>query len=161
MVQVTLRAMTPPEYDEWRPAAIAAYSDDHIRAGSMPADSAHEMAEKQFTDLLPDGVSTREHHLLVPEVDDSAAGILWLHIPVDAPAPAAFIYDILVHDHLRGRGIGRGIMLAAEDYARAQGAVSMRLHVFGDNTVARHLYESLGYDVTNVQMSKPLDIAPG
>lgn len=73
--------MSQAEYDEWRPGAVARYADDHARVGSMPADRAQEMAEKQFADPLPDGVYTPEHHLLIPQFDGSAVGLLWLHVP--------------------------------------------------------------------------------
>lgn len=117
MVQVKLRPMTQAEYDDWRPGAIAGYAADHVRAGSMPADGAQEMAEKQFADLLPEGVATPEHHLLTPQVDNSAVGFLWLHIPNGPQHQAAFIYDIEVNPNLRGQGLGRAIMLVSEDYA--------------------------------------------
>lgn len=158
MVRVDLRPMSQKEYDDWRPGAVASYATEHVRAGSMPADRAQEMAEKQFTDLLPDGVSTREHHLLTPQIDQSTVGFLWLHIPQDVQRPTAFIYDIEVKQELRGQGIGRAIMLAGENYARDRGAGSLRLHVFGDNAAARSLYDGLGYQITNLMMSKSLDI---
>lgn len=69
----------------------------------------------------------------------------------------AFIYDLEVNQYRRGQGLGRAIVTAGENYAREQGAGSLPLHVFGDNAVAHHLYESLGYEVTNVMMAKLLD----
>ena len=48
------------------------------------------------------------------------------------------------------------MMVGAEDYSRDHGAGTIKLHVFGDNTVARGLYTSLGYAETNVNMAKPL-----
>jgi hypothetical protein len=57
----------------------------------------------------------------------------------------AFLYDIELAPATRGRGLGRATMLAAEDAARELGADRIRLNVFGHNTAARRLYESLGY----------------
>lgn len=159
VTQVKLRSMTRAEYDAWSPRAIAEYANDHVRAMSMPQDRAQEMAEEQFVDLLPDGPATAEHHLLVPEIDGASIGSLWLHLPVDSDNRMAFVFDVEVTQVLRGRGFGRAVMIAAEDYARARGAASMRLHVFGDNVAARGLYESLGFTVTNVMMAKPFDNA--
>ena len=48
-------------------------------------------------------------------------------------------------------------MLAAEDFVRAQGASSLSLNVFGNNTVARRLYESLGYQALAIAMRKNLE----
>ena len=46
---------------------------------------------------------------------------------------------------IRDRGYGRDLMLAAEHEAARLGADSIGLHVFGFNTSAITLYESLGY----------------
>jgi len=40
--------------------------------------------------------------------------------------------------------------------ARARGIGRLELNVFGGNDVARHLYRSLGYVETSVQMGKDL-----
>jgi ribosomal protein S18 acetylase RimI-like enzyme len=45
-------------------------------------------------------------------------------------------------------------MRLAEDEARARGMTSLGLNVHGQNTVARSLYESLGYEITALQMKK-------
>ena len=47
-------------------------------------------------------------------------------------------------------------MLLAEGEAAARGMVSVGLNVLGNNTVARGLYDSLGYQVTAQQMKKVL-----
>ena len=44
----------------------------------------------------------------------------------------------------------------AEGEARSRGMTSLGLNVHGQNTVARSLYDSLGYGVTALQMKKPL-----
>jgi len=52
-------------------------------------------------------------------------------------------------------------MLLAEELARTNGALSIGLNVFADNTVARNLYASLGYRETSVHMRKQLSPSPG
>lgn len=47
-------------------------------------------------------------------------------------------------------------MLLAEQEAAARGMTSLGLNVHGQNTVARSLYDSLGYQVTAQQMKKVL-----
>ena len=154
MASVELRPMTSAEYDAWVPEAIAGYAAQHVTAGSMPADTALELAGKEFEGLLPHGPETEHHHLLVAESQGERVGILWLRVP--SSGDAAFVFDIEVDAQLRSRGHGRAIMLAAESFARNLGAKEIRLHVFGSNTVARTLYESLGYEATSVQMAKSL-----
>jgi ribosomal protein S18 acetylase RimI-like enzyme len=157
MIGVTLRPMTAEEYDAWLPGVVEDYAGDHVRMGSRPAEGAVETAQKEFDGLLPQGRDTVGHHLLVATDDDDPVGVLWLHLPVEEAEPRAFAYYVEVDKAKRGRGYGRSIMLAAESFAREHGATTIRLHVFGDNTVARRLYQRLGYQVTNVQMAKSLD----
>lgn len=47
-------------------------------------------------------------------------------------------------------------MLLAEDFARSQGGTTMRLNVFGYNTSAIRLYDSLGYETTAIHEQKRL-----
>lgn len=155
MASVELRKMTKQEYDAWLPGAIAGYAAEHAAAGSRPSDRALEMAKKEFAELLPDGLATDQHHLLVATSDDVRVGVLWLQIP-PSDQGAAFVFDVEVEGDLRGKGYGRATMLAAETYVRSHGHSKLRLHVFGQNAVARSLYESLGYETTNVMMTKEL-----
>jgi ribosomal protein S18 acetylase RimI-like enzyme len=49
-------------------------------------------------------------------------------------------------------------MLALEARVISMGLDVISLHVFGHNRAARSLYEKLGYETTNVYMSKKLSI---
>ncbi len=56
----------------------------------------------------------------------------------------------------RGKGYGRSIMLAGEEECRRRGYEFLDLNVFGNNSTAISLYDSLGYVVTSQQMRKTL-----
>jgi ribosomal protein S18 acetylase RimI-like enzyme len=47
-------------------------------------------------------------------------------------------------------------MLAAEAVCREEGWTAIGLNVFGPNTRARGLYDSLGYEAVSTSMTKPL-----
>jgi ribosomal protein S18 acetylase RimI-like enzyme len=66
-----------------------------------------------------------------------------------------WVYDIGIEAAFRGLGYGRAAMRLAEDEARLRGMTSLGLSVHGQNIVARCLYESIGYPVTELQMRKP------
>ncbi len=63
---------------------------------------------------------------------------------------------IAVAEGMSGKGIGRLLLDAVEDDARARGAQSMTLHVFASNTRARDFYERSGYDGELVRYIKSL-----
>jgi len=53
--------------------------------------------------------------------------------------------NVVVHSDYRGRGLGRALVEAAMEAARAQSARWIGLEVRADNAVACHLYEQLGF----------------
>jgi ribosomal protein S18 acetylase RimI-like enzyme len=57
-----------------------------------------------------------------------------------------YLAELYVIPALRGQGIGRALMEAAMDLARARGADYMDLGTAETDIAARHLYESLGFD---------------
>jgi ribosomal protein S18 acetylase RimI-like enzyme len=70
--------------------------------------------------------------------------------------PRVFLYDVWIEPAERGRGYGRGAMLALEATARERGLRIIDFNVWGGNAVARSLYRSLGYEERAVFMSKDL-----
>jgi ribosomal protein S18 acetylase RimI-like enzyme len=70
--------------------------------------------------------------------------------------PRMFLYDVWIEPAERGRGYGRGAMLALEAAVRERGLRTIEFNVWGGNGVARSLYRSLGYEERAVFMSKEL-----
>jgi GNAT superfamily N-acetyltransferase len=66
------------------------------------------------------------------------------------------VSDLVVAAEGEGRGVGRALMAAAEDWSVAQGHRLLALNVFGDNHRARTLYERLGYRPDTTKMVKVL-----
>ncbi len=60
-------------------------------------------------------------------------------------APIYTLYDLFVTQAARKSGAGRQMMLAAEDHARATGAVRLDLTTARDNLRAQSVYESLDW----------------
>jgi ribosomal protein S18 acetylase RimI-like enzyme len=56
-----------------------------------------------------------------------------------------YLAELYVVPDRRGRGLGRALMEAALDAARAEGATHMDLGTSEDDLAARGLYESLGF----------------
>jgi ribosomal protein S18 acetylase RimI-like enzyme len=56
-----------------------------------------------------------------------------------------YLAELYVVPERRGQGLGRALMNAAMDTARAEGATYMDLGTSEDDVAARNLYESLGF----------------
>ncbi|WP_380174563.1 GNAT family N-acetyltransferase [Kineococcus sp. DHX-1] len=60
-------------------------------------------------------------------------------------APAWVLYDLFVDPSARGLGVGRALLRAVADHARAAGATTAVLETAHTNTTAQALYESEGW----------------
>ncbi|BCJ38450.1 hypothetical protein Athai_59530 [Actinocatenispora thailandica] len=151
--RVTLRPMTPAEFDTYLGRSVRGYAQEKVRAGEFAPERADEQARAEFALLLPEGVRTNGM-LLFTAVDGSEpVGMLWLALP-SARRRQAWVYELWVAPTARSRGYGRAIMRAGERELAARGVSEVGLNVFGDNTTAIGLYESLGYAVVSQQMTK-------
>jgi len=65
----------------------------------------------------------------------------------------AYVERLVVSPSFQRRGIARGLLLAAEDFARDAGKETVGLHVSGNNLAALRLYEAEGYREAGRQKS--------
>lgn len=152
-----LRPMLADEFEAYLAWAIDDYAAELERNGKAVGEAAKVASQASFDSLLPDGLATVGHVLSIstdPE-DGQRVGVLWFGPSTDDPS-MAWIYDITVDEDKRGRGWGRATMRAFEGEASARGFARAGLNVYGDNHVARRLYESLGYVETSRQLHKEL-----
>jgi hypothetical protein len=56
-----------------------------------------------------------------------------------------WVYYVSVDPDHRGKGFGRAIMDAAEDWLRGKGIEKLQLMVRGDNVAVHAFYQSIGY----------------
>jgi ribosomal protein S18 acetylase RimI-like enzyme len=148
--------MTDAEFAAWRAESIVSYGAEKVRAGNWTEAEAPALAESSFQELLPDGPATPGHHQFALEREGGGViGSVWIHLK-PGPQRVAYIYDFVIDPDFRGQGYAKSALAAAEREMRRLGAKTSALHVFGHNAVARRLYESTGYVVTNLNMAKEL-----
>ena len=154
-----LTPMTEGEFEAYLTGAIKNYADEKVKAGNWPSEGALGRSEHDYLSLLPEGVASKDQHLF--SLKDAATGqnvgMIWFAVGEQDGQQIAFICDFLVHEAFRGRGYGEEALRALEQKVKALGITSISLHVFGHNRAAWALYEKLGYEVTNVNMTKRLE----
>ncbi len=125
----------------------------------------------------PDEVLFEKHRIELQKVDFSDptrslyvahdekgvfAGALWVGVreqgfvwdlPEEIPS---WVYDVEVVPSFRGQGLGRQLMLQAEEWTREKGIKTIGLHTSHDLEAALHLYRSMGYKENSVIMKKSL-----
>jgi len=154
---IILRKMNGEEFTAFLARSIPEYASEKVKAGNWSADEAQERSRQEHTNLLPLGLDTPNHHLYSIELDGEAVGDIWLAVDERGGVRRGFIYDVFVAEAHRRRGIALEAMRLLEAEAGRFSLQSLGLHVFGYNTAARALYEKLGYEVTNINMSKELE----
>jgi ribosomal protein S18 acetylase RimI-like enzyme len=154
-VAVSLRPMNDSEVAEFIDASRAAYVAERVVAGDDPTEAADAVAVTS-REIFPDDRPAPGHLLFAVVEDDRRVGSLWIGSTSEARPGEWWVWDVVIDESARGRGIGRACMLLAEHEAAANGATRLGLSVFAHNPVATHLYESLGYETVSRRMSKTL-----
>jgi ribosomal protein S18 acetylase RimI-like enzyme len=92
---------------------------------------------------------------LVAEYDGRAVGFIFCVLG-DRGRKTAHVTDFYVRPEARGRGVGKELLGALIDPARANGLDHVSLEVLVRNADARRLYERLGFAPVDVFMVAPL-----
>lgn len=155
---VTLVPMNEQEYEIFVARSITDYADDKVKAGTWAPDEAQQLSAESFERLLPDGLNTPTEHLysVLDTSRNAKVGDLWIHISEGPLGRSAFIYDILIYESFQGQGYGTQTMTALEEEARRQKVDRISLHVFGHNKIALSLYQKMGFETTDINMTKIL-----
>jgi ribosomal protein S18 acetylase RimI-like enzyme len=143
-----------PDLARWLVDTRADYVEARMGGGDS-VQEAEASADRTLSELLPGG-SPGPGQLIGRVLSrKEPVGVLWIG-PAGTDPERWWVWDIVIDRDRRGQGLGRETTLLAERLARAHGARTIGLNVFARNTVARALYESLGYEETAVQMRKDL-----
>jgi GNAT superfamily N-acetyltransferase len=104
-------------------------------------------------------------HAVVIASDNSNEPLGFAHVHLDRSAftgeAVGYVSVVVVASDAAGSGVGRRLMVAAEDWVRQQGCALITLEVFATNAVARAVYERLGYREQTLKLAKRLDNTAG
>ena len=141
------------------PAWVEAQRIEYVRARMTAGDDLHAAernARESHERYFPQGRPAPGHEVFRVVAEGVPVGVLWVGPHPNDLEGVAWVWDVEIDEPFRGRGYGRAAMLAAESWAVGTGYRALALNVFGHNTVARGLYESLGFETTAVQLRKEL-----
>lgn len=112
-----------------------------------PLHSVQPRPAPPYEPFFTDRFGPRDH--LVAEIDGVVVGYIRLGYPTPLACNSHVrqIQGLAVADAVRGAGVGRALLRAAQDEARRRGARRITLRVLGHNAPARRLYESEGFVV--------------
>lgn len=150
---VNLVLMNSDDYQKYITSAIEAYAKEKVLSGNWNEEESIIKAKEEYERLLPKGEKTAENYLYNILKEDTVIGMIWL---AQKSEEEGFIYKIRILEKYQGFGYAKEAMKEIEMIGKNLGMIKIGLHVFGHNKVARGLYEKLGYQTTNVLMSKEI-----
>jgi GNAT superfamily N-acetyltransferase len=143
MQRMLVRPIGAEEWRAWRELRLRALAEspDAFRStlgevSSRPDD--HWMEEVRRTAGHPDG------ELWIAELDGVPAGQAFSRMDGNS----VHIGAMWVAPEARGRGIGRALLEATEDWGRKRGSTRALLSVTAGNSPAEQLYRASGYERT-------------
>ncbi|MGE7765636.1 GNAT family N-acetyltransferase [Peribacillus sp. NPDC096540] len=153
---VTLKPITQEDFKQYIIHAIDDYAKDKVASGNWSEDEAIDLSRKEFSQLLPKGEKSEFNYIFSIFHDQRIVGTIWIAQNSSTKNDEGFIYDFIIFDQYQGLGYGKKAMKEIEIIAKELGMKKISLHVFGHNKIARGLYEKLGYEITNITMSKSI-----
>lgn len=151
---ISLRKMNSNEYIVFLARSIPNYAKDKVQAGNWSAEEANQKSLQDHMKFLPLGIDTPHHYFYMIEKEVASVGSIWIEIKLQPSNSTAFLFDLYIEEPFRHQGIGFKAMKLLEIEALSLGAKELALHVFGFNLMAIKLYQKLGFEVTNINMSK-------
>jgi ribosomal protein S18 acetylase RimI-like enzyme len=155
---VRLVPMTEVEFRRFLEHDIREYAESQVRSGNWSEAESLPRSRREHHTLLRDGLKSKFHHLYTirESEHEEAVGVLWFKANLDSSRASGFIFDLEIHEPFRRKGYAHAAMLELEKVAHEMGLRQLALHVFAYNEQARALYESLGYTVASLNLSKEI-----
>jgi ribosomal protein S18 acetylase RimI-like enzyme len=79
-------------------------------------------------------------------------GVRTTHYRQPSPYRYAYISNLAVSRDFRRRGVAQQLLVNCERLTKEWGYTELHLHVMGDNTRGRNLYEKLGYEIVSREL---------
>lgn len=136
---VIIRPARPADFDAWLPLWLG-YNAFYGRQGATaPAEAITRLTWTRFFDAL------EPMDCLVAEAQGRLVGLAHLifHRNTSLAGSTCYLQDLFAAPDLRGRGVGRALVAALYDHARAAGAERVYWHTHETNAAARRLYDQV------------------
>lgn len=137
--QVAIRPIQRRDFPQWL-TLWDGYNEFYGRSGptALPAEIT-QMTWARFFDTY------EPVRALVAESDEKLVGLVHyiFHRSTTMITPTCYLQDLFTDESLRGKGIGRALINAVYDQARAAGSSRVYWLTHETNTVARRLYDNV------------------
>ena len=142
MTDLIIRAVRPDDFEQWLPLWDG-YNAFYGRSG--PTALAPEITQVTWQRFFDDSEPV---HALVAEQDGRLLGLTHylFHRSTILIAPTCYLNDLFTSEAARGKGVGRALIHAVYDRARAAGGSRVYWLTHETNATARLLYDKVADD---------------
>lgn len=126
----------------------------HVRLA--PSNPRYAMAEENWTRYAEGVLASDSKRVYVAQEGPTIVGFVCLFFAEKPWGRACEIETLVVDEDARGKAVGTKLMRRAEEVAREEGALAMRVDVLHTNVEGRRFYEADGYRTIAVRYGKPL-----
>jgi GNAT superfamily N-acetyltransferase len=152
MTSATVRKLEEVEWPTYRELRLAALAESPDAFGSTLATEQGRTAS-DWAARLAAGATSNLDLPLIAQVHGRAAGLAWAKVDA-SDTSLVNVYQTWVAPEFRGQGLGRLLLRAAVDWARARNALAVCLSATCGDTPAMQLYTREGFKP--VGQSEPL-----
>ncbi len=87
-------------FEVWRAAALRRYADGKVRARVWKESEALSLGEKEFHQVMPDGLTSRDHEfsLILDNVTGEVVGSVWFQLIRARSPPLVQLWDIVIDE---------------------------------------------------------------
>ena len=148
-----VRRATPADADAI--AELYVQLRDH-HATLAPENLRYQVGDENWKRIASEGLSDPDVRYYVATRGTEILGFVNLFFAQKPWGLACEVETLVVDRDVRDTGIGTALMARAEEVAREEGALAMRVNVLHSNEDGRRFYERSGYRLTAVRYGKGL-----
>jgi GNAT superfamily N-acetyltransferase len=136
----------------------SAQSEDVEALANLMAELGYPTSSEQMRRRFKAISDDPSNDTLVAEREGKVLGMVGLRIERSYGSDDSYVQirDFVVCSEHRGKGVGRTLISAAEDWARQRGARDVMLTTHKRRTDAHRFYRSMGYEATGYRFYKAL-----
>lgn len=155
---VSFRPILSHEFSGFVDYFIPDYAAEIASNYQLEPQTALQQASQEVRASFPDNEKTAGQVLLcilhMHPSGEKHIGYLWYK--PDVRTKSVFINDFYLFPDVREKGLGKQAMKRLEQRLISEGYTQIKLRVAADNPRARHVYETSGFGITGINMSKVL-----
>lgn len=146
-MEVGLRKMNLQEFESFCEYSINDYIKDLMKEQEITLEEALNQAQKEFTDMLPEGINTTDNSLMMIEnvYTEKAVGIIWYLYEIIEGKKQVFLNDFIIYENHRRKGYATAALDKMVYNAKQDGCTQSIIYVWKHNLPGINLYTKCGY----------------